>query len=108
MFTNQELHSISTRYFLVLEATPLYVRIQSRCTKHFWRIYAAGVSGNKKCIIQHTHTAYSSFHDHGKEDNLKESITSIMRHDRYQLSHRRAEPHPWDEYKPMPTAKLIR
>ena len=105
MFTQQELHSISTQYFTVLEANPLYVRIQSKCTKHFWRIYAAGVSGNKKCIIQHTHTAYSGFHDHGKKSTLKAAIDSIKKHDQYQLNHRRAEPHTWDEYKPLPFAR---
>ena len=101
MFSRKELNSISDEYFLILERNPLYVRIQSKCTRHFWRVYASGVGGNKKCLLQHAHGPYDGFHDQCYTASLQSAMDKIRSHDRYQKTHRPPEIHRWDEYKPV-------
>ena len=101
MFSRNELNSISADYFTVLELTPLYVRIQSKNTRHYWRVYASGVGGNRKCLLQHAHGPYDGFHDQCMVETLGHALSTIKKHDRYQLTHRPREKHRWDVYKPV-------
>ena len=103
MFTKKELGAVDTDYFSVFEKTPLYVRIQSKNTRHYWRIFCPGMGEKKsKCLVQHAHGVYDGFHVHGYENSLAAAIKSIKAHDKYQMTHRKRVIPRWDEYAPLP------
>ena len=103
MLTQSEFLSIDTDYFSILEKTPLYVRIQSKNTRHFWKIYCPGFCQRKsKYLIQHAHGVYDGFHDQGYTDSFQEAIDSIIHHDSYQYNNRPHVRRSWDEYSPTP------
>ena len=53
MFTEEELQSIDTKYFMMITVDPYDVTIQSRNTGHYWYLHSTGYPTEGSCIIFH-------------------------------------------------------
>ncbi len=103
MFTQQQLNNIDRRYFTVFEASPYFVTVKSKNTRHFWRIHY----GQKSCTIFHSHQGDGNYHEHGKGRNLESCLKKIQNHDDYQLKHRRPEDNDFDYFVPLPDSEYF-
>ena len=103
MFTQQQLNSIDRKYFIVFEASPYFVTVKSRNTRHFWRIHY----GNKSCTIFHSHQGDGNYHEHGKGSCLAACLTKIQKHDTYQLKHRKLEDNDFDYLPSLPDSEYF-
>lgn len=83
MFTEEELQSIDTKYFMMITVDPYDVTIQSRNTGHYWYLHSTGYPTEGSCII-FTSTGISiriiSTEEHGhcdRQSNLLKIMISI-------------------------------
>ena len=60
MFTEEELQSIDTKYFMMITVDPYDVTIQSRNTGHYWYLHSTGYPTEGSCIIFHKHRSSAS------------------------------------------------
>ena len=87
MFTREDLSSIDTSYFKLINTGCFVIVLQSRNTKHYWALQSG--SEYTSCEILHKHGAEGSYHIHGRAKNLADAIGQIRRHDQFQLQGRK-------------------
>lgn len=85
MFTEEELQSIDTKYFMMITVDPYDVTIQSRNTGHYWYLHSTGYPTEGACIIFHKHRYQHPYHQHGRARTLRRAVKSIKNHDIYQI-----------------------
>ena len=107
MFTQSDFSCIDRSYFDILELDPAVVRLRSKRSRHYWRIYCKELSGGKSCLIQHSHGAYDGMHNHARKKSLVSALNSIVQHDIFQLQCRKKEKHRWDEYRPVKIREFL-
>ena len=89
MFTEEELQSIDTKYFMMITMDPYDVTIQSRNTGHYWYLHNTGYPTDGSCIIFHKHKFSHPYHQHGRANTLRQAVKSIKSHDKWQMNGRR-------------------
>lgn len=85
MFTEEELQSIDTKYFMMITVDPYDVTIQSRNTGHYWYLHSTGYPTEGSCIIFHKHRYQHPYHQYGRARTLRQAVKSIKNHDIYQI-----------------------
>lgn len=81
MFTREELDTINTKYFQILQLGGYAVTLKSRYTGHCWHIVSQDYVGQTGCQIFHTHKQGIPYHEHGRANSLKTAIKKIKNHD---------------------------
>jgi len=97
LFTSKELKSINRKYFIIHDLSPTTIVIQSRNSRHYWKLHSQ-YEPTSKCKILHSHHGDHDYHEHGKAGSLANAIHQICAHDSYQLTYRKPETHYLDDY----------
>ncbi len=88
MFTTKDFIGIPKDYFIILGKSPYTVTLQSKCTKHCWHLISQDYDRFNSVNILHTHKYGTSFHDHGHARSVKDAISKIKDHDKFQQTKR--------------------
>jgi len=97
MFSAHELNTIDRCYFSVYKATPIEVVLKSKNTRHFWKLLPASKKGY---TLYHSHQGDGNYHVQCNSSSLQSAISTIKKHDSYQLTHRKPENNDFD-YVPL-------
>lgn len=86
MFNSKELAAIDRNYFVVRQATPYVVVVQSKNTGHYWKIDPYEYTpGKNSCTLYHKHSFHDAYHRHKSGGTLADCLNEIKGHDSYQL-----------------------
>ena len=85
MFTIADINSLDSQYFDIQGTSPYSVTLRSKCTGHEWHILFTQGQGWQSCRIYHRHHHYDDWHFHGAKPNLRIAVSSIRKHDDYQM-----------------------
>ena len=91
MFRSEQLAMVDSGYFNIIMKNEKDVTIQSRNTGHYWYLHCTDQPIKGACIIFHKHKFTHPYHQHGKENSLKQAIKNIERHDRWYLKYKQKQ-----------------
>lgn len=89
MFDSEQLKQVDPAYFNIIVADDMDVTILSRNTGHYWYLHCTGYPNEGSCVIFHKHRFSHPYHQHGRENGLRQAIRSIQSHDRWQMKGRK-------------------
>lgn len=81
MFDSEQLKQVDPAYFNIILADDMDVTIQSRNTGHYWYLHCTGYPTEGSCMIFHKHRFSHPYHQHGRENSLRQAIRSIQKAD---------------------------
>lgn len=89
MFDSEQLKQVDPAYFNIIVADDMDVTILSRNTGHYWYLHCTGYPNEGSCVIFHKHRFSHPYHQHGRENSLRQAIRSIQSYDRWQMKGRK-------------------
>lgn len=86
MFTGPEKRLLSEDYFILLREEEQYFEIESKNTKHCWRVFKNKSKNGKPVDLYHKHKISDPwYHKHFQTITVKEAIKNIKEHDEFVL-----------------------
>lgn len=89
MINAEELGLIESDYFNKIGTSGFSITIQSKNTHHYWHIVEESFSHFRHFKVYHKHKPEDEYHRHPDKGSLKEVITEIQSHDRFQMNGRK-------------------
>lgn len=83
MITNQDLKSIDTNYFDIIEVSTFYLVLRSKKTSHIWHLLEQEPNGHRSFFIAHKHHATDAYHPQTCRGSIDSCCKYIKEHDSY-------------------------
>jgi hypothetical protein len=93
MITQQEIKSIDTSYFEILQVSSFAIYIRSNNTGHLWGLLLQQYPTHRSYCVYHKHSQHYEYHKHPNARSVAVAIERIMSHDIFQLNGRQPIKH---------------